>query len=226
MNESGKEIEILLEQVIPLHKEAVEGSERAVQDMHQLLERVRSDYQSHPLVDAYHGSTMVLIARDKKKPMEKLRWSKAGLELLDGAVNADPQDVMIRMLRGKVAYKLPEKHFHRAQTAIEDYTFLIDWKMHEEGFLETETYLQLIYELGEVYCRIGRNQAATMCWKRLKNETQDPDFLYLLELKIKSLEGKPAVEYISNAESPTSILIRKAVPAIGNALLSWAEQQK
>lgn len=226
VNESEKDIEILLEQVIPLHKDAVEGNEKAVQDMHQLLEQVRSDYPSHPLADAYHGSTMILIARDTTKPLEKLRWSKAGLKLLDEAVSAAPQDGMIRLLRGKAAYKLPEKHFHRAQTAIEDYTFLIDRKMHEEGFLKTEIYLQLIYELGEVYCRIGRNQAATMCWKRLKNETQDHDFLHLLKLKLKSLEGKPAVEHIPNAESPTSILIRKAVPAAGNALLSWAEQQK
>ncbi|MGM0877055.1 MAG: hypothetical protein ACQEWV_20490 [Bacillota bacterium] len=226
MNVSEMDIEILFEQVIPLHKDAVEGNEKAVQDLHQLLERVRSDYPGHPLADAYHGSTMILIARDKTKPMDKLRWSKAGLKLLDGAVSAAPQDGMIRLLRGKAAYMLPEKHFHRAQTAIKDYTFLIDREMHEKGFLKTEKYLQLIYELGEVYCRIGRNQAATMCWKRLKNETQDPDFLHLLKLKLKSLEGKPADEHIPNAESLTSILMRRAVRAAGSSLSSWAEQQK
>ncbi|UOK59741.1 MULTISPECIES: hypothetical protein [Metabacillus] len=224
MNVSEKDIGNLLEQVIPLHKEAVEGNEKAVQDMHQLLERVRSDYPGHPLADAYHGSTMILIARDKTKPLEKLRWSKAGLKLLDGAVSAAPHDIMIRLLRGKAAYMLPEKHFHRAQTAIEDYTFLID--QGKESFLETEKYLQLIYELGEVYCRIGQNQAAAMCWNRLKNETQDPDFLHLLNLKLKPLEGKPAVEQIPNAESIKSILIRKAVRAAGSELISWAEQLK
>lgn len=224
VNVSEKDIEILLEQVIPLHKDAVEGNEKAVQDMHHLLERMRSDYPGHPLADAYHGSTMMLIARDSTKPLEKLRWSKAGLKLLDGAVSAAPQDVMIRLLRGKTAYILPEKHFHRSQTAIEDYTFLID--RGKESFLKTEKYLQLIYELGEVYCRIGQNQAAAMCWKRLQNETQDPDLLHLLNLKLKPLEGKPAVEHIPNTESLKSILIRKAVRAASSELLSWAEQQK
>ncbi|USK36158.1 hypothetical protein LIT25_04565 [Bacillus sp. F19] len=226
MNVSEKDIEMLLEQVISLHKDAVEGNEKAVQDMHQLLERVRSDYPGQPLADAYHGITMMLIARDKTKPLDKLRWSKAGLKLLDGAVSAAPQDGKIRLLRGKTVYMLPEKHFHRSQTVIEDYTFLIDREMHEEGFLETEKYLQLIYELGEVYCRIGRNQAATICWKRVKNETQDPDFLHLLKLRLKSLEGKPAVEQIPNAEKPTSILIRRAARAAGGELLSWAKQKK
>ncbi|QGQ48682.1 hypothetical protein E6W99_18205 [Metabacillus sediminilitoris] len=169
---------------------------------------------------------MILIARDKTKPLEKLRWSKAGLKLLDGAVSAAPQDGMIRILRGKAAYKLPEKHFHRAHTAIEDYTFLIEREMHKEGFLENEIYLQLVYELGEVYCRIGQNQSAAMCWKRLMNQTLDPDFLHLLKLKLKNLEGKPAVEHIPNTESITSILIRRTVTAAGNALQSWAEEQK
>ncbi|MBD1379823.1 hypothetical protein IC621_06230 [Bacillus sp. IB182487] len=169
---------------------------------------------------------MMLIARDKTSPLSRLKGSKAGLKILDGAVSAAPQNGRIRLLRGRAAYRLPEKYFHRAHTVIEDYTFLIDQKMHEEGFLETNNYLKLIYELGEVYCRIGRNQAAIMCWRRLTNETQDSDFLHLLKLKLKSLEGKPAVEHIPNTESPTSILIRKAVRAAGSELLSWAEQQK
>ena len=215
-----KDIEILLKQVIPLHKDAMKGNKKAVQDMHQLLERVRSDYPGHPLADAYHGITMMLFARDKTNPLDRLRWSKEGLKLLDGAVSAAPQDGRIRLLRGKAAYRLPEKYFHRTQTVIEDYTFLIDREMHEKGFLETKKYLQLIYELGELYCRIGRYHAAAMCWKRLKNETQDPDFLHLLKLKLKSLEGKPA----ENAERPTSILIRRAFRAAGSELVNWAEK--
>jgi tetratricopeptide (TPR) repeat protein len=223
---SEKDIEIFLEQVIPLHKEALGGNKKAVQDMNKLLDRARSDYPGHPLVDAYHGITMMLIARNKTSPLGKLRGTKAGLKILDEAVSAAPQDSRIRLLRGRAAYRLPENYFHRARTVIEDYTFLIDWKMHGEGFLETENYLQLIYELGEAYCRIGRNQSAAMCWNRLKNETKDPDFLHLLKLKLKSLEGKPAVEHIPIPESPKSILIRKAIRAAGSELLSWGEQQK
>ncbi|WP_235179278.1 tetratricopeptide repeat protein [Bacillus cihuensis] len=223
-NVSEKDIEIFLKQVISLHKDALGGNKKAVQDMHQLLEQARSDYPGYPLLDAYYGITLLLIARDKTSPLSRLKGSKAGLKLLDGAVSAAPQDSRIRLLRGRAAYRLPEEHFHRAQTVIEDYTFLIDREMHEEGFLETEKYLQLIYELGEVYCRIGRNQAAIMCWKKLKNDTQDPDFLHLLKIKLKSLEGKPAVEHIPITESPTSILIKRAVRAAGSELLNWAEE--
>jgi tetratricopeptide (TPR) repeat protein len=225
-NGSEKNIEIFLEQVTSLRKDALGGNKKAVQDMQQLLERARADYPGHPLVDAYYGLTMILIAKDKTSPLGKLKGTKAGLKILDEAVSAAPQDGRIRLLRGRAAYRLPEKYFQRSQTVIDDYTFLIDREMHEEGFLKTENYLQLLYELGEVYCRIGRNQAAIICWKRLKNETQDPDFLHLLELKLKSLEGKPAVEHIPNTESIKSILIRRTVRAVGSELLSLVGHQK
>ncbi|MCH5583951.1 hypothetical protein MK805_03110 [Shimazuella sp. AN120528] len=226
INVSEKDIEILLDQLVPLHKDALDGNKKAVQDMHQLLEQVRSDYPSHPITDAYYGITRLLMARDTTSLLNKLRWSKAGLKLLDGAVSAAPQDGRIRLLRGRTAYRLPKKHFNLAETIIEDYTFLIDRGMLGEGHLETENYLQLIYELGEVYCRIGRNQDALMCWKILQYKTKDPDFLYLLKLKLKSLEGKPAVKHIPNSESLKSILIRRAVRAVGSELQSLAKQQK
>ncbi|MGP4039122.1 hypothetical protein ACTWP4_04315 [Gracilibacillus sp. D59] len=226
VNISEKDIQLLQEQVISLHKEAVEGNAKAVKDLHQLLERVRSDHSDIPLLDAYHGSTMILIARDKTNPLDKLRWSKSGLKLLDGAVSSAPQNIMVRLLRGKAAYKLPEKHFHRARTAIEDYTFLIKRQIHGEGFLNTKRYWQLIYELGEVYHRIGRNQDASICWLKLKNEAQDPSFLHLLQLKLKLLEGKPSVEYIPDAESPISNLIRRAANATESELNNRLKQQK
>ncbi|WP_058309011.1 tetratricopeptide repeat protein [Gracilibacillus massiliensis] len=214
-----KDIKNLLDKVIPLHKEAVKGNETATADMDQLLEKARSTYSDIPLVDAYHGNTMILIARDRTNPLDKLRLSKAGLKLLDGAVNAAPDHSMIRLLRGKTAYMLPEKHFHRADTAIEDYKILIN---QQESFLGKYDYLQLRYELGEVYYRIGQNQEAATCWRKLLNETEDPDFLHLLELKLGKLEGKPAVVHIPNTDSPTSILIRKTVRAVGNELQQLA----
>lgn len=212
------------DQAIRLYKKGVAGNVTAVQEANQLLERLRFIYPADPLVDAYHGGTMILIARDKTKPLDKLRWSKNGLKLLDKAVAAAPQDGMIRLLRGKAAYKLPEKYFRRTQTAIEDYTFLIDQEIRQEDLLDAEEYSQLIYELGEAYYRIGRNQDAAMCWRRLENQTQDPKLQQHLKQNLQSLEGKPTIENITT-DSLASMLIR-ATHAVGNALQSWAEQDE
>lgn len=214
---------VRLDQAIRLYKEGVTGSVTAVQEANRLLERLRFENAS-PLVDAYHGATMILIARDKTKPLDKLKWSKNGLKLLDKAVAAAPQDRLIRLLRGKAAYKLPEKYFRRTQTAIEDYTFLIDQEIRHEDILKPEEYSELIYELGEAYYRIGQNQDAAKYWRRLENQTQDPKLQQLLKQNLQSLEGKPAIEN-KTTDGSTSMMV-VATRAVGNALQHWAKQEK
>jgi hypothetical protein len=110
-------------------------------------------------------------------------------------------------------------------TVIEDYKFLIDQRLHQEGQLETINYSKLTYELGEAYRRIGRNEDAARCWTNLEQETQEPEFRQLLRQKLQSLEGKPAIEHILANDSTTSILIGRATRAVGNVLLKWVEEE-
>ncbi|MFC4402441.1 hypothetical protein [Gracilibacillus xinjiangensis] len=228
VNTSEKDMDALLEQVHSLHKKAVAGNTNAVQDTHQLLEQLRSNYPNQPILDAYHGSTMLLIARDETKPLDKLRWAQTGLELLDEAVNADPHNTVIRLIRGKSSFRLPEKHFQRAQTTIEDYTFVMDEERRGNGFLDKQLYWQLMYELGELHYKIDQKQTAIDYWKRLKQETSNADFQRLLHLKLMQIEGKEYVDPDPTPEmkSPISILISKAARATGNELQYWAEQRK
>lgn len=210
-----------LNKIISLYKEGAKGNGAAVQEANRLLEQLRKDYPDRPLAEAYHGSVMLLIARDKTKPLERLKWAKGGLKLLDKAVAAAPNDGRIRQLRGKSAYRLPEKHFHRTRTVIEDYNFLI-----QEGRLGNIDLMKLSYELGEAYRRIGRNEEAANIWNKLEQQTQDPEFKQLLRLKLQSLEGKPAVEQIQSNESITSILMKRTASAAGNVLLKWVDEGK
>ncbi|MFJ7729993.1 tetratricopeptide repeat protein [Neobacillus sp. NPDC097160] len=214
-----------LDKIISLYKKGARGNVTAVQEAHQLLEQLRLDYPDHPHAEAYHGSIMLLIARDKTTPLERLKWAKNGLKLLDKAVAAAPHDSRIRYLRGRSAYRLPEKYFQRTRKVIEDYTFLIDRDSLQEGILGANDYTKLTYELGEAYRRIGQNEDAARCWTKLEQQTQDPEFRQLLRLKLQSLEGKPSVEHIPDNDSITSILIGKAARSAGNILLKWAEKK-
>jgi tetratricopeptide (TPR) repeat protein len=185
-----------LDKIKSLYKEGAKGNVTTVQEANQLLEQLRLDYPDHPLAEAYHGSIMLLIARDKTNPLERLKWAKNGLNLLDKAVAAAPHDSRIRYLRGRSAYRLPEKYFQRTRTVIEDYSFLSDQELVEESHLGTMgiDYSKLTYELGEAYCRIGLNEDAARCWTKLEQQTQDPEFRQLIKQKLQSLEGKPAIE--------------------------------
>jgi tetratricopeptide (TPR) repeat protein len=212
-----------LGKIISLYKEGAKGNVTAVQEANQLLEQLRLEHPDHPLAEAYHGSIMLLIARDKTNSLERLRWAKNGLKLLDKAVAAAPHDSRIRYLRGRSAYRLPEKYFQRTRSVIEDYTFLIDQQLRQEGQLETINYSKLTYELGEAYRRIGRNEEARRCWTKLEQQTQDPEFRELLREKLQSLEGKPATEHIQANDSTTSVLLGRTARAVGNVLLKWEE---
>jgi tetratricopeptide (TPR) repeat protein len=216
-----------LNKIKSLYTEGAKGNVTAVQEANLLLGRLRLDYPDHPLAEAYHGSIKLLIARDKTNPLERFKWAKNGLKLLDKAVSAAPHDSRVRYLRGRSAYRLPEKYFQRTRTVIEDYCFLIDQELLQEGHLGAMgiSYSKLTYELGEAYRRIGRNEAAARCWKKLEQQTQDPEFRELLRQKLQSLEGKPAIEHIQANESLKSILIEKAARVAGNLLLKWEEKE-
>jgi hypothetical protein len=211
-----------LDRIKSLYKEGTKGNATAVQEANRLLERLRLDYPNRPLAEAYHGSIMLLIAKDKTKPLERLKWAKGGLKLLDKAVEGAPNDVRIRYLRGKSAYRLPEKHFQRTQMVIDDYTFVIN----HEVKLGSIDYTKLTYELGEAHRRIGRNGEAAKSWTKLEQQTQDPEFKQLLRQKLQSLEGKPAVEHIQSSDSITSMLIKRSARAAGTVLLNWVKENK
>ncbi|RIE03219.1 hypothetical protein D3H35_20170 [Cohnella faecalis] len=168
---------------------------------------------------------MILIAREKTNPLERLKWAKNGLKLLDKAVAAAPNDSRIRYLRGKSSYRLPEKHFQRTRTVIEDYSFLINQELLQEGHLGAMgvDYSKLTYDLGEAYHRIGRNEDTVRCWTKLEQQTEDPELRQLLRQKLQSLEGKPAIEHIQGNESLKSILLEKAAHATGHLLLKLAK---
>lgn len=208
-------------QVIVLYQQCIDGNKQAVAEADELLESLRDEYPGRPLADAYHGGIMILKAREKRNPLLKLRGARKGLKLLDHAVSKAPHDLTIRLLRGKVAFKLPEEHFRRTATAIEDYNILLQHEDDLKKRVSPEGVPQLIDELGDAYFRIGRNLEAANCWSRLEQQTEYPAYQQLARTKLKSVEGKPPVEEVKRTKgvSASSILIGLAAGVAGNAIL-------
>jgi tetratricopeptide (TPR) repeat protein len=179
-----------LAEAINLHNEGVAGNTGSVWEASRVLEELRVDHPDRPIADAFLGSVMSLIARDETNPLTRFQWVQRGLKLLDDAVASDPSDSRIRMLRGNVAYRLPEQFFQRTETAIEDYLVLIEGELRNPGSISIETYNKLIYELGEAYHRINRVQEAELCWSKLLKQTNDPKYRRLIEQKMKLGNGE------------------------------------
>jgi hypothetical protein len=159
-----------LAEAIQLHDEAMSGNVDTVRKANLIFERLRQDHPGHAIADAYHGSIMVLLAKDMHNSMERRECTRGGLKLLDKAVASSPQDHTIRLLRVTIVSQLAESSFYRTQTAIEDYILLIEEELRQPGSLDTETYSNMISELGEAYRRVDRHQEAAYCLSKVEQE--------------------------------------------------------
>ncbi|MBO9598069.1 MAG: hypothetical protein J7559_09675 [Cohnella sp.] len=175
---------------VRLHSEGVSGSKEAVRRAQAQFKSLHMQYPDNAAVKAYYGSSLALMARDSLRPSERLNLAKQALALLDEAVAAEPEERMHRMLRGKIAYHLPEPFFHRTDTAIEDYAMLIDHELTNPGSLDRKAYAQLVYELGEAYFRTQRTKEAKLCWRMLPMLTSDEKLIHLSSVKSKSANRK------------------------------------
>ncbi len=209
---------------VSLHLDSIKGNAAAALEANKLLEQLRKSYPGDPLVTAYYGSSLVLIARDKSKALEKLRFSNEGMKLLDEAVAANPQHPVIRLLRGKNAYQLPERYFQRTRTMIEDYTFLLELHLRGGALPSTVTYSELVQELGAGFSRIGKNQEASELWTRLESLSSDPAQSGLLTQKKSELANQTTVDPIAN-DNPFAILIETS-RTVGSVLVEWSGEGK
>lgn len=213
--------------IVGLYQQSIAGNKQAVEEANRLLESLRSDYPGHPVADAYHGGIMIFMAREKRNPLLKLRRARKGMKLLDKAVAASPQDIAIRLIRGKAAYHLPEKQFRRTETAIEDYMFLLEHETELRILMNSEGVLQLIDELGDAYFRIGRNLDAADWWSRLEQQAEYPAYRALARKKLKSAQGKPPIQEAKQTDvSATSVLIGFAASIAENTIMDMAGIEK
>lgn len=137
----------LLKQAIDLHQRGVAGDQKACQKAYSLLLKIKSMTARESIVEAYLGSTMVLLGRDEKNPEEKVRKVLEGLKILDRVVASDGNNMDIRILRAYVCFHLPDDVFHRMSTAISDFNYLIKRYQRDPSIFTAKQYNQLARDL-------------------------------------------------------------------------------
>ena len=112
------------EEASALHQRALVGDETAVDRAIEFLESRLAREPDDALLRAYLGSAYTLKARDAA-PWRKRRWVERGIETLDAAVERDPQDPEVRLVRAANAYNLP-RAAGRYEIAAADFAFLLE----------------------------------------------------------------------------------------------------
>lgn len=145
-----------LTEIKKLHGEGVDGDQKAVKSANEKLAKLRRSQPGNAIIEAYYGSSLALLARDAVKLLVKEELARESLEALNRAVALDPNHKEVRLIRANVCLRLPDSYFETAQTAIEDFSFLLNRNQATEGYLTPNEVKEVLTDLGKAYQNAGR----------------------------------------------------------------------
>ncbi|QGQ94907.1 hypothetical protein EHS13_08460 [Paenibacillus psychroresistens] len=150
-----------------LHNNGVAGDKKAVVKANEMLLKLRESEPDNALIEAYYGSTLVLLGRDAVKILERADKAEEGLDALNRAVTLDSNHKAIRLLRGNICLRLPESFFHCSEMAIEDFTFLLDRYKENSSYLTQKQVREVLRNLSAAYQNAGKPDNAAEVLQRL-----------------------------------------------------------
>jgi tetratricopeptide (TPR) repeat protein len=154
------------EQAKKLLYKGIDGDKKAVKSANQELLKLREAEPDNALIEAYYGSSLALLARDAVKPLEKADKAQEGLDALHRAVSLDPNQKEIRLLRANVCLRLPESFFHCSNTAIEDFSFLLERYQESSSYLTQKQVSEILRNLRTAYQNAGKSDEANTVLQR------------------------------------------------------------
>ncbi|RLL40615.1 hypothetical protein D8M04_18900 [Oceanobacillus piezotolerans] len=156
-----------LEEAKALHNKGVDGDKKAVKKANKMLLKLREASPDNAIIEGYYGSTIVLSGRDSVKILERVDKAQEGLDILNHAIALDPNNKEIRLLRGNICVRLPESFFQSSETAIEDFTFLLNHYKEDSNYLTLMQIREVLRNLSEAYKNAGKPDKANAVLNRL-----------------------------------------------------------
>lgn len=152
---------------ISFYNLAISGNKEAAKKAHDYFTKALEEQPDDPLLYAYQADSMSLVGRDASDPADMFGGAIRAMKALDSAVNMDPANVKVRLIRAYHSFRLPEAFFRRTATAISDFEYLSEHCEKQPGALSREEYWQLLYDLGVAYSRMQMEKEADHVWKKL-----------------------------------------------------------
>lgn len=140
-------------------KAASEKSDRFFTELHKQL-------PNDPLVTVYYGSLRLLEAQHTWALWKKNSLSKQGVQLMDNAVSAAPNDFEIRFVRAATDFNLPS-FFKRKQQAQSDFDFIVQRaeEAARQGSFEPRLAAASFVYYGDLCKEQSRLKEAADAWK-------------------------------------------------------------
>jgi tetratricopeptide (TPR) repeat protein len=127
------------------HDLGVAGDDEAVEKGFTCFDRLVALDSTNAIALVYRGSMWIMRAREAWWPPTKLGRMKKGVGEMDRAVEMDPGDLTVRLIRGMSSLDLPG-YLDRLETALEDFIILLRHPVFPEQSRELK---------GAVFCYAG-----------------------------------------------------------------------
>ncbi len=157
-----------LEEAISYHEEGIKGNKLAVKKAYTALKELHEKQPADLKIKSYFGSATTLLARDASSVTDKMKYALEGLKHLDQVVESSPDFIPARMLRGNVAYRLPELYFQRTATAIEDFRYLVEAAESDNSILSEPEVVEILKNLVDACKRVNQHDNAKTYQEKLK----------------------------------------------------------
>lgn len=150
-----------------LYYKGSDGDKDAYEQAAKLFENLHSQNPNDPRITVYTGSLCLWEASHTWALWKKNGLSKEGIELMDSAVQSNPDDLEIRFVRAVTDYSLPS-FFHRREQAQQDFALLAPQASAAAtaGKLEPRLAAASLYFQGMFLHDSGKDKAAEDAWKQ------------------------------------------------------------
>ncbi|TCL76915.1 hypothetical protein EDC14_1001200 [Hydrogenispora ethanolica] len=138
-----------------LHDLGVAGNKTAARMGLELWEQAHSRDPQDPVALGYYGSSLALNGRYASDTNGMFGAAIKGLKLLNEAVSQAPDHWELRLLRGYLAYSLPEAFFHTTRQAIADFQYLIGAYRQDNRIFPADLQERLVADLAAAVRRAG-----------------------------------------------------------------------
>lgn len=147
---------------------AVEEERGALKQADKRFKALAQAYPDDPRVTAYYGSVHLLRSRATWAVWDKEKLARAGVALMDAAVDAaePPHDLEVRLVRSMTTLHLPEWFGLRPRT-VSDFAWLAERAQAgaEAGTFAPRFAAAALYHHGLYEAEAGRDEAAKRAWE-------------------------------------------------------------
>lgn len=166
LRNNPKDTSLLMELGRLYHNLAADGDSHAVSKAEEIFEKLLKIEPDNTEALAWHGSILTLKGYYEWVPVMKLVYVYNGIRKMRRAVELDPNNPAVRLIRANTSLALP-RFFGQLKVAIQDFEYLLMLYEKAPNKFSEDMLADVYLGLGKAYKKAGDRERAKRCWLKV-----------------------------------------------------------